>query len=168
MFRLALALLLAMVPFGAGANQLSVWPNGSDEGQCEPDSPCATIGRACSVANSSADRETSIAVTGGVYRHNTSCNIRYHRLVVIYGDCNNHPDILLFGKDKAFSAEDSAILAVNCVEPISKSPEEDNEAGELNKAQEILGMVLPADENSALPLDPSEEALNEPAAHIAG
>ena len=54
------------------------------------------------------------------------------------------------------------------LEPISKSPEEDNEAGELNKAQEILGMVLPADENSALPLDPSEEALNEPAAHIAG
>jgi len=54
------------------------------------------------------------------------------------------------------------------LEPISKSPEEDNEAGELNKAQEILGMVLPADEDSALPLDPSEEALNEPAAHIAG
>jgi hypothetical protein len=38
----------------------------------------------------------------------------------------------------------------------------------LNKAQEILGMVLPADKDSALPLDPSEEALNEPAAHIAG
>jgi hypothetical protein len=45
------------------------------------------------------------------------------------------------------------------LEPISKSPEEDNEAGELNKAQE---------KDSALPLDPSEEALNEPAAHIAG
>ena len=54
------------------------------------------------------------------------------------------------------------------LEPISKSPEEDNEAGELNEAQEILGMVLPADEDSALPLDPSEEALNEPPAHIAG
>jgi hypothetical protein len=54
------------------------------------------------------------------------------------------------------------------LEPISKSPEEDNEAGELNKAQEILGVVLPADEDSALPLDPGEEALNEPAAHIAG
>jgi hypothetical protein len=40
-------------------------------------------------------------------------------------------------------------------------------AGELKKAQEILGMVLPADEDLALPLDPSEEALNEPAAHIA-
>src|SRR5262249_9822919 len=40
------------------------------------------------------------------------------------------------------------------LEPISKSPEEDNEAGKLNKAQEILGMVLPADEDSALPLDP--------------
>ena len=49
-----------------------------------------------------------------------------------------------------------------------KSPEEDNEAGELNKAQEILGIVLPADEDSALPPDPGEEALNEPAAHIAG
>src|SRR5262249_1841802 len=36
------------------------------------------------------------------------------------------------------------------------------------KPQEILGMVLPADEDSALPLNPSEEALNEPAAHIAG
>src|SRR6266566_2778018 len=54
------------------------------------------------------------------------------------------------------------------LEPISKSPEEDNEAGELNKVQEVLGVVLPADEDSALPLDPGEEALNEPAAHIAG
>jgi hypothetical protein len=54
------------------------------------------------------------------------------------------------------------------LEPISKSPEEDNEAGELNKAQEILGMVLPTDEDSALPLDPGEEALNEPVTHIAG
>ena len=40
--------------------------------------------------------------------------------------------------------------------------------GELNKAQEILGMVLPADEDSALPLDPSEEALAEPAAAYSG
>jgi hypothetical protein len=56
------------------------------------------------------------------------------------------------------------LTATIVLEPISKSPEEDNEAGELNKAQEILGMVLPADEDSALPLDPGEEALNEPAA----
>jgi hypothetical protein len=53
-------------------------------------------------------------------------------------------------------------------EPISKSLEEDNETDELNKAQEVLGVVLPADEDSALPLDPGEEALNEPAAHVAG
>ena len=46
------------------------------------------------------------------------------------------------------------LTATIVLEPISKSPEEDNEAGELNKAQEILGMVLPADEDSALPLDP--------------
>ena len=56
----------------------------------------------------------------------------------------------------------------DCLEPISKSPEEDSEAGELNKAQEILGVVLPADEYSALPLHPGEEALNDPAAHMAG
>jgi hypothetical protein len=59
-------------------------------------------------------------------------------------------------------------LGAAFLEPISKSPEEDNEAGKLNKAQEVLGVVLPADEDSALPLDPGEEALNEPAAHIAG
>ena len=29
-------------------------------------------------------------------------------------------------------------------------------------------MVLPADEDSALPLDPGEEALNEPAAQYSG
>jgi hypothetical protein len=40
---------------------------------------------------------------------------RYHRIVVIYGDCNNHPDIVLFGKDVAFHAQDSAILGLNCV-----------------------------------------------------
>jgi hypothetical protein len=32
----------------------------------------------------------------------------------------------------------------------------------------LAGVVLPADEDSALPLDPGEEALNDPAAHIAG
>jgi hypothetical protein len=53
------------------------------------------------------------------------------------------------------------------VEPISKSPEEDDEAGELDKTEEVLGVILPADEDAALPLDPGEEALDEPASHIA-
>lgn len=46
----------------------------------------------------------------------------------------------------------------NLLEPISKSPEdpeEDNEAGELNKAKEVLAVVLPTD-----------EALDEPSSHI--
>ena len=47
------------------------------------------------------------------------------------------------------------------LEPISKSPEEDNEASELYEAEEVLGVVL------ALPLNPSKEALHEPASHIA-
>ena len=33
-----------------------------------------------------------------------------------------------------------------CLEPISKSPEEDNEAGELNEAKEVLWMIFPSDE----------------------
>ena len=45
----------------------------------------------------------------------------------------------------------------------SKSSEEDNEAGELDKAEEVLSVVLPADEDATLPLYPGEEALDEPA-----
>ena len=38
-----------------------------------------------------------------------------------------------------------------------------DEAGELDKAEEVLSVVLPADEYATLPLYPSEEALDEPA-----
>ena len=55
----------------------------------------------------------------------------------------------------------------SCLEPISKSPEEDNEAGELDEAEEVLGVVFPPDQDAALPLDPGEEALDEPASHVA-
>ena len=52
------------------------------------------------------------------------------------------------------------------LEPISKSSEEDNEAGELDKAEEVLSVILPADEDATLPLYPGEEALDEPAPHV--
>ena len=48
------------------------------------------------------------------------------------------------------------------LEPISKSFEEDHEAGELDEAEEVLAVVFPADEDAALPLDPGEEAFDEP------
>jgi hypothetical protein len=48
------------------------------------------------------------------------------------------------------------------LEPISKSSEEDNEAGELDKTEEVLGVVLPADKDATLPLYPGEEPLDEP------
>ena len=51
-------------------------------------------------------------------------------------------------------------------EPISKSSEEDNEAGELYKAEEVLSVILPADEDATLPLYPGEEALDQPAPHV--
>src|SRR5262249_60334951 len=53
------------------------------------------------------------------------------------------------------------------LEPISKSPEEDNEASELYEAEEVVGVVFPTDEDAALPVNPSKEALHEPASHIA-
>src|SRR6516162_3709843 len=58
-------------------------------------------------------------------------------------------------------------LVQNCVEPISKLYEEDNEADELNKAEEVLSVEFPADEYAALPLYPGKETLDEPASHIA-
>src|SRR5262249_27016337 len=54
-----------------------------------------------------------------------------------------------------------------CLEPISKPFEEDHETCKLDKAEEIEGVVLPANEDPALPLNPGEEALNEPASHVA-
>src|ERR1700752_4663365 len=47
-----------------------------------------------------------------------------------------------------------ACKAQPSLEPISKSFEQDNEAGELDEAEEVLGMKLPAHEDAALPLDP--------------
>ena len=54
-----------------------------------------------------------------------------------------------------------------CLEPISKLSEQDNEASELDKAEEVLGVEFPADEYAALPLYPGKETLDEPASHIA-
>src|SRR6516162_3409398 len=52
------------------------------------------------------------------------------------------------------------------LEPISKSFEEDREAGELHEAKEVLRIKLPADKNAALPLNPGEEPFDQPASGI--
>jgi hypothetical protein len=44
------------------------------------------------------------------------------------------------------------------LEPISKSPAEDDEASELDEAEEVLRVIFPAHKYAALPLDPGEEA----------
>ena len=60
-----------------------------------------------------------------------------------------------------------AIAAIDiCVEPISKSFEEDDEAGNLHEAKEVLRIKLPADKNAALPLNPGEEPFDQPASGI--
>jgi hypothetical protein len=48
-------------------------------------------------------------------------------------------------------------LCALCFEPISKLFEEDNEAGKLDKAKEIVGVVLPANKDPALPLNPGKK-----------
>src|SRR6201987_881676 len=53
-----------------------------------------------------------------------------------------------------------------CLEPISKSFEEDNEASELHEAKEVLRIKLPADKDAALPLNPGEEPFDQPAPGI--
>jgi hypothetical protein len=62
-----------------------------------------------------------------------------------------------------------AAVVISCLkllEPISKLSEEDNEAGELDKAEEVLSVVLPADEDATLPLYPGKEPLDEPASRV--
>src|SRR6478672_3758950 len=51
---------------------------------------------------------------------------------------------------------------LNLLEPISKSPEEDDQASELNEAEEVFWVILPSDEDATLPLNPCEEALDHP------
>ena len=73
-------------------------------------------------------------------------------------------DIVLW---QACMAQASNARSLDELEPISKSFEENDEAGKLDKAEEIAGVVLPANEDPALPLNPGEETLDEPASHVA-
>jgi len=52
-------------------------------------------------------------------------------------------------------------------EPISKSFEEHRDTGELYKAEEVGGVILPANEQPPFPLEPGKEAFDEPAPLIA-
>jgi hypothetical protein len=44
--------------------------------------------------------------------------------------------------------------------------EEYNEAGKLDEAEEVVGVIFLADEDSTLPLYPGEKALDQPASHV--
>jgi hypothetical protein len=108
----ALAFLLA--PAVASAAELYVSPNGSDAGQCTAQAPCASIARACQVAIQSPERVVTIYVAGGTY-NGGGCNAVYYQVIVVFGDCSNKPDIILFGNDVGFWAQDHVILAVQCI-----------------------------------------------------
>jgi hypothetical protein len=44
--------------------------------------------------------------------------------------------------------------------------EEYNEADKLDEAEEVVGVIFLADEDSTLPLYPGEKALDQPASHV--
>jgi hypothetical protein len=46
------------------------------------------------------------------------------------------------------------------LKPISKSSEEDNETGKLDEAEEVVGVIFPADEDATLPLYPGDASLS--------
>jgi hypothetical protein len=75
----------------------------------------------------------------------------------------NSVHLTLLKPDGGGKSEDNP----NKLEPISKSFEEDDEAGKLDKAEEVVSVVLPANEDPALPLNPGEEALDKPPSHVA-
>jgi len=72
----------------------------------------------------------------------------------------------LKGVDRILPPGEYRVVTDEELEPISKSSEEDNEAGELYKAEEVLSVVLPADEDATLPLYPGEEPLDEPSPRV--
>ncbi len=74
-------------------------------------------------------------------------------------------DSLRGGSDLSIAILSTAILEAK-LEPISKSLEQDSEASELDEAEEVLMIILPADENASLPLNPGEEALYQPSPRI--
>ena len=82
---------------------------------------------------------------------------------------DSHRDLLVFLAAKISipaGYETRASALAGGLEPISKSSEEDEEAGELHEAKEVLRIKLPADKNATLPLYPGEEAFNQPAPGI--
>ena len=106
------------------------------------------------------------------YDDSAGDDLNYYGEVAIHF-CGGGAPLLLSISEEAFSSLhhdlqlNPAFVTVKSLEPISKSPEEDTEASELYETEEVLGVVFPTDEDAALPLNPSKEALHEPASHIA-
>ena len=77
-----------------------------------------------------------------------------------YGRCQG------CGKDIPVDRLRALPTATTCLEPISKLLQKHGDAGELDKAKEIGGVILPANEQSSFPLEPGKKAFDEPAAFV--
>ena len=63
----------------------------------------------------------------------------------------------------AFSSS-AAILQISC-RTYLKSSEKDNETGELDEAEKVVGVIFPADEDGHYTVS-GEEALDQPTSHV--
>jgi len=59
------------------------------------------------------------------------------------------------------------VAANRCSEPISKSPEQYAEGRKLHEAGEIVWVILTANQEASLALNPCEEELDDPVAFVA-
>jgi len=69
--------------------------------------------------------------------------------------------------DNASPEELDRLGKLNVLEPISNSFEQHGNGSQLDEAEEIVGVILPSNEQTALPLQPGKEAFDDPAAGVA-
>src|SRR5262249_60388001 len=101
-----------------------------------------------------SDRSGQLAsVEGSIGALLASASLDPHTLVGYAQGVDIDTDALIAFETVVGGAGDDMITG-NSLEPVSKSFEENNEAGKLDKAEEIVGVVLPANEDPALPLNP--------------
>src|SRR5579885_1022924 len=64
---------------------------------------------------------------------------------------------------RSYGAKGPSLIILQVLEPISKLPEQQNDARQLHEAEEICGVVLPTNQQPTLPLQPGKEPLHNPA-----
>jgi hypothetical protein len=101
---------------GGATARFFVAPSGDDTADClSPASSCKSLTHVCDLISQSIGWRGEIILTSGSY--SGGCNLTYHNVVTILGDCNapQHVDIALGAKEYGFFIQDHAIAGINCL-----------------------------------------------------